>query len=339
MSSLSVHDTSAAAADGTPVPSGGPAAARVLPVLDVRSGAGTVADRAAEYAARAHGLTAEHGAVLLRGLGVASPDDVAAVAAALGMERMTERERFAPRRTHAPGVYSGSEWPADEPMCMHHELSYAAEVPSLILFGCLTAPTHGGATNVADSQAVLAALPPGLVARFEREGWLLTRMYHEIGVPWQEAFGTGDRAEVDAYCAAAGLEHEWLPDDRLRTRQRRAAVLPHPRTGAPVWFNQAAFLNERTMDAAVREYLVDVYGPDGLPFTTAFGDGTPLTTDDVETINAAYRDATIGDTWRDGDVLLVDNLRMAHSREPFQGDRDVVVIFGNPVRLAGHVLS
>ncbi|MFI9323553.1 TauD/TfdA family dioxygenase [Kitasatospora aureofaciens] len=278
------------------------------------------------------------GAVLLRGLDVRSAADLADVAAALGIEPMVERERFAPRTELGRGVYSSSEWPADEPMCMHHELSYAEKVPGLLLFGCLVAPAGGGRTEVADSQRVLEALPSELVDRFRREGWLLTRSYHEVGVPWTEAFGTEDRAQVDAYCAAAGLEHEWLPGGRLRTRQRRAAVLRHPGTGRPVWFNQVAFLNERTLDPAIREYLVEVYGPSGLPFNTAYGEGGELSDDTVETINAAYRDASAGLPWQAGDVLLVDNLRMAHSRDPFRGEREVVVLLGNPVRLEGHVL-
>jgi alpha-ketoglutarate-dependent taurine dioxygenase len=65
---------------------------------------------------------------------------------------------------------------------MHHELSYALEVPGLMLFACLAAPIGGGATGIADAPTVLNALPPELVARFEREGWLLTRSHAEIAV-------------------------------------------------------------------------------------------------------------------------------------------------------------
>ncbi|MFD8000882.1 TauD/TfdA family dioxygenase [Streptomyces mirabilis] len=310
-----------------------------LHVLTAATGPGGASGWAAEHRDEVRALVAEHGAVLLRGLGVGSAAQVAAVADGLGIERMTERERFAPRGTHTDGVYSASEWPADEPMCMHHELSYAAEIPSLLLFACLTAPTGGGKTEVADGQEVLKALPAELVERFTREGWLLTRMYHEVGVPWSDAFQTDDRAEVDAYCAAAGLEHEWLPGDRLRTRQRRAAVVRHPRTGAQVWFNQVAFLNERTMDPVIRDYLVDVYGPDGLPFNTAYGDGSAISDETVQTINEVYLKAAVGEPWQDGDVLLVDNLRMAHSRAPYQGRREIVAILGDPVGLPDHLPS
>jgi alpha-ketoglutarate-dependent taurine dioxygenase len=218
---------------------------------------------------------------------------------------------------------------------MHHELSYALEFPGLLLFACLTAPAEGGATAVADAPTVLEALPEDLVARFERDGWLLLRTYNdEIGAPWSEAFGTADRGEVEAYCRANGIEAEWLPDGGLRTRQRRSAVVRHPVSGRRCWFNQVAFLNEWTLAPEVREYLVDVYGPDGLPFTTAFGDGQPIGEDVVALLNATYEQHTAREPWQDGDLLLVDNVRTAHSREAYSGPREVLVALADPVHLA-----
>ncbi len=83
---------------------------------------------------------------------------------------MTEREPFAPRPSYADGVYSSTPWPPTQPMCMHHELSYALEFPGLMLFACLTPPTRGGATAVADSATVLEALPPSLVSASSAKG-------------------------------------------------------------------------------------------------------------------------------------------------------------------------
>jgi alpha-ketoglutarate-dependent taurine dioxygenase len=306
-----------------------------LPILHASHGPAWAAEHRAEVLARVH----EFGAAMLRGLGVASAAEVAAVAAALGIEPMPEREGFAPRSSYAEAVYSSSHWPSDELMCMHNERSYAAEVPGYVVFGCLTAPATGGRTAVADSHRVLRGLPPELVAPFEAGGWVLTRMYHEIGVPWTYAFGTRDPAEVDAYCAAAGLAAEWLPDGRLRTRQRRAAVVSHPRTGVLGWFNQIAFLNEMTLDPVIREYLVDLYGPTGLPFNTAYADGSPVTAETVDKINEVYDAVAVGEPWQAGDVMVVDNIRMAHNREPYSGAREIVVVFGDSVRLAGHVLA
>jgi alpha-ketoglutarate-dependent taurine dioxygenase len=280
-------------------------------------------------------LLAEHGSVLVRGLGLDDPAETAAVFGHLASGLMTEREAFAARQTYSDGVYSSSKWPSNQPMCMHHELSYALEFPALMLFACLTAPAAGGATAVADAPAVLGALPAELTARFEREGWLLTRNYNdEIGASVADAFGTEDRAAVESYCRANAIEFEWQPDGGLRTRQRRRAVLHHPLTGQRCWFNQIAFLNERTIEPEVREYLVDVFGADGLPFNTRFGDGDPIGEDVVELLNGVYEDHTEREPWQAGDLMLVDNVRTAHSREPFEGPREVLVAMADPVRAA-----
>jgi alpha-ketoglutarate-dependent taurine dioxygenase len=289
---------------------------------------------AAENRDALRSVVAEHGAVLVRGLGLRDAAEVGAVFQRLANGLMTEREPFAPRQAYSDGVYSSTKWPSNQPMCMHHELSYTLEFPGMMLFACLTAATDGGATAVADSPTVLGALPAELVERFEREGWMLTRSYNdEIGASFAEAFGTGDRGAVEGYCRANAIEFEWQPDGELRTRQRRSAVVRHPVTGRRCWFNQVAFLNEWTMAPEVREYLVEVYGADGLPFNTRFGNGDPIGEDVVELLNSVYDANTVRERWQAGDLMLVDNVRTAHSREPFEGQREVLVGMADAVRM------
>jgi alpha-ketoglutarate-dependent taurine dioxygenase len=295
--------------------------------------AGDAARWAAEHRAALRGAVTEHGALLVRGLGLSDVAATEAVFRRLG-SLMTEREAFAPRRRYAEGVYSASKWPPNQAMCLHHELSYALEVPGLMLFACLVAPAGGGATPVADAPTVLDALPAELVERFERVGWLLIRTYNEdIGASLADAFGTDDRGAVERYCRTHAIEFEWLPNGALRTRQRRGAVVRHPLTGRRCWFNQIAFLNEWTIAPEVREYLVEVYGEDGLPFNTRFGNGDPIGADVVELINAVYEANTVRERWQAGDLLLVDNVRTAHGREPFEGPREVVVALADGVRV------
>lgn len=279
-------------------------------------------------------VLAQYGTVLVRGLGLHHPAQVAAVFRLIGGDLFQEREAFAARTPHPGGLYSSTTWPANQPMCMHHELSYAAEFPGLMMFACLTAPTSGGATGVADAAAVLEALPRGLVERFEREGWVLARNYNEdIGASVADAFGTDDPRAVEAYCRANAIEFAWQPDGGLRTWQRRAAVVTHPRTGRRCWFNQIAFLNEWTMDREVRDFLVETYGPQGLPFTTLFGNGEPVGPGIVDLVADVYTAHTRQEAWRPGDLLLVDNVRCAHSRDAFEGRREILVGMAEPVRL------
>ena len=276
----------------------------------------------------------ELGAVLVRGLDLRDATSIAQVFRQLG-DPMIEREGFVPRRNYGAGVYAASDGPPNQPMCMHHELSYALEFPSLMMFACLVAPTGGGATAVADSPTVLQALPTSLVERFEQQGWFLIRNYNEeIGVSVADAFGTDDGRRVESYCRANGIEFEWQPDGTLRTRQRRRAVMAHPLTGQRCWFNQVAYFNEWTIDPEVREFLVAGYGQDGLPFNTRFGNGEPIEPWVVNVINEVYEASSAREPWQVGDLMLVDNIRTAHAREPFEGPREIVVAMADAVRAA-----
>jgi hypothetical protein len=289
----------------------------------------------ARYRDSLRAIVLDHGSVLVRGLGVRDATEAGATFRSLTNDLMTDEEAFAARQAHPDGVYSSSTWPANQPMCMHHEQSYRIEFPGLMLFACLAAPDTGGATGVADATTMLESLPAELRERFARDGWLLTRNYNEeIGGSFADVFGTEDRGVVEAYCRANAIEFEWQPDGALRTRQRRSAVVHHPVTGKRCWFNQIAFLNEWTMSPEVHEYLVDVYGADGLPFNTSFGNGDPIGADVVELLNQLYEANTAREPWQAGDLMIVDNIRAAHSREPFEGPREVVVGMADAVRLA-----
>ena len=277
----------------------------------------------------------EHGAVLVRGLSLTDRAYVAALFDYLSTDLVSDREAFAARPIHAEGIYSSTKWPAHQQMCMHHELSYTLEFPGLMFFACLTPPTSGGATALADATAVLRALPTDLVDRFTREGWLLTRTYNEeIGASVADVFGTDNREAVENYCRANYIEFQWQPDGGLRTRQRRHAVIRHPKTSELCWFNQIAFLSEWTMEPEVHEFLVELYGPDGLPFNTRFGNGDPIGQDVVQLLNDVYDAHTVRDPWQAGDLLLVDNIRTAHSREAYDGPRDVLVAMADAVKLS-----
>ena len=117
------------------------------PMLLVRA-TGDAASWAAEHRNALRALVAEQGALLVRGLGLRDQAEIEAVFRQLG-SLMTETEAFAPRQRYAQGVYSSSKWPPNQPMCMHHELSYTLEPPGLMLFACLIANSMSpGGSNV-----------------------------------------------------------------------------------------------------------------------------------------------------------------------------------------------
>ena len=277
----------------------------------------------------------QFGAVFIRGLPVARVEDFAQVRDALIAAPTPYREKATPRSTLGAGVFSSTDLPASQAIEPHNENSYTLTFPGLLLFGCLVAPAEGGATPVTDCRQVLAALPAQLEKRMRATGWLLTRNYCDyISTDWKTAFASDDQAVVERYCAEHLIAYQWQPDGNLRTGQLRPGIITHPSTGDEVWFNHLAFWNEWALDEELRQALIDELGDGGLPFGTALGDGEPLTRDELRDIQDAYRGATVRETWQQGDLLIVDNILAAHGRDPFRGDRKIVVAMGNPVDLA-----
>lgn len=287
------------------------------------------------HRAALRGVLDTHGAVVLTGLPVRSPGDFAQVRDCLITQRASYREKATPRSNFGDDVYSSTDFPAAQSIRPHNENSYTLTFPTLLMFCCLTAPDEGGATPVTDVRQVLRDIPAALSGEFRGRGWALVRNYaEEFGLPWTTAFGTEDRAEVDAYCAANLIANEWMDDGTLRTTQRRSAVITDPRTGDEVWFNHLVFWSEWSLLPMMREVMVSEFGSDGLPFSTMFGDGEPVSEPDIKTIDEAYRAATVRRSWAPGDVMLVDNFLTAHGREAFAGERRVLVAMGEPADLA-----
>lgn len=277
-------------------------------------------------------LLAARGAVVVTDLPADTADRLALVRQALGSQPATCAEPFAGCRSLGEGVHTAPDWDADREMCLHHEQSQALRFPSLLIMAARQPATSGGATLLGDTRQVLMELPAELVARFRARGWRLTRNYRpHLGMSWTEVFRTRDPARVEETCAATGMECSWQNDGTLHTVQRRSAVVRHPVSDDECWFNQIGFFSQWSVPEEQRSVLLNVFGPDGMPFNTGYGDGDPLTEDEFRAILLAYDRVAVRVDLRPGEVLLVDNLAMAHGRDPYTGVRDHVVALADPM--------
>jgi hypothetical protein len=75
----------------------------------------------------------------------------------------------------------------------------------------------------------------------------------------------------------------------------------------------------------VRAVLLAEYDEADLPFNTYYGDGSPIEPAVLEEVREAYRQESRRFDWRQKDILLIDNMLTSHSREPFKGERKIVV--------------
>lgn len=267
------------------------------------------------------------GSLLVQGLPISSAQEFRRVATGILGKLSPYQERSSPRRELDDGIYTSTDYPPGEQIFLHNENSYRLTWPSRLAFCCLTPSQTGGETPTADLRLVREAIPLEILDEFRRRGWMLIRNYREeLGLSWQEVFGTQDRAAVDKYCQLNNLVAEWLPGGNLRTRTvGRQVCHVHPTLGIEVWFNHATFWHISTLPSRTKEALISMYAPDELPASTYYGDGSPIPDDVVARLREAYTSARRQHTWSQGDVLLVDNMLAAHGRNAFQGDRRIAV--------------
>ncbi|GAA3154214.1 non-ribosomal peptide synthetase [Streptomyces echinatus] len=272
-----------------------------------------------------------HGALLFRGFGITHPDALERFASVFVDDLFGENGEH-PRAALGGKVYTPVFFPPEEKLLWHNENSFNDEGPTRIWFCCARPAESGGETPVVDSRAVHRRLDPALREEFTAKGVMYVRTYGTgLGLDWRSVFRTGDRAEAEARCARQGLRYEWH-GDRLRTTAVRPAVLRHPRTGEWSWFNQAQHWHTACLSANVRESLLATMSPEELPRTCRFGDGTPIPDEAMHEILRVYRELEISFPWERGDVMLLDNILTAHARNPFRGERELLVAMGGMVR-------
>ncbi len=92
-----------------------------------------------------------------------------------------------------------------------------------------------------------------------------------------------------------------------------------------VWFKHAAFFHVTALEPAVRETLLAEFAEDELPYQTYYGDGDPIEPAVVAQIQKAYRSEQVVFPWQAGDLLMMDNMSVAHGREAYAGEREVLV--------------
>jgi alpha-ketoglutarate-dependent taurine dioxygenase len=274
----------------------------------------------------------EHGSILFRGWDVGTLDEFRGFVTTTGGNPEKYTYRSTPRTEVGNGIYTSTEYPADKFIPMHNEHSYSRSWPLKLFFYCELPAAEGGMTPIADSARVYDAIPARIRDQFAQKRVMYVRNYGEgVDLPWQEVFNTDDRAVVEEFCRAEGIECEWKGGDRLRTKQICQAVAKHPTTGKMLWFNQAHLFHVSSLDAEVAEALLEAFGEDGVPRNTFYGDGTPIEPEALAAIRGAFDTVEVAFPWEKDDVLMIDNMAVAHARTPYRGDRKIRVGMTQPV--------
>ena len=273
----------------------------------------------------------QHGAILFRGFSVDSVPEFEKFASAICPELFGEYGDL-PREELGGKVYGSTPYPADETILFHNESSHMHRWPMLIWFYCVKAAAVGGESPIIDSRKIYQLMEPAIRERFEQKGLTYVRNFTDgLDVSWQHFFHTNDRSAVEDYCRRAEIDFEWTSGNSLRTRQICPAVVRHPQTGEKVFFNQVQLHHISCLAPAVRESLLSMMKEEDLPRNVYYGDGSPIEDSVMEYLSDLYGKLAVSFAWREHDVLMLNNMLVAHSRNSFVGERKIVVALGNLV--------
>ncbi|WBC01099.1 TauD/TfdA family dioxygenase [Micromonospora sp. WMMA1976] len=271
-----------------------------------------------EQARAIRDAVADRGALLLRGRPPAGPTGAATTADQLfpGETVMDTGEH--PEVEDREALYRPVPFAPEQTLLWHHENSFNAVFPHVLMFVCQIPASSGGGTTIVDSRLVYQDMPATDTAALAAHGVRYTRLSApHAGRTWQQLYGTDDPAVARSRAAEAD-ETLSIDGDRATIVAERPAFLPSAH--GLVWFNQLLHWHP----AALPEDLSRLVRTGVVPTfrNCQYGNGDDIDDEVVRRLLDAYRDREFVVDWQAGDILLVDNTVFAHGRRPFRGPRE-----------------
>lgn len=291
-------------------------------------------------------LLIKKGSVILTGFDPMTVDELSESIDTLGGQEVFYRGGLGPRTKVGKAVYTASDISKIFPIKMHQEMSYQDAFPDNIVFYCNKPAEVRGETTLANIRKITADIPVETRKLFSDKGVRYVSVFHDkrhtfreklkeiiplyLHLNWQDAFGSDNKQEVEEECARRKLVVHWRENGDLETTAILPAFRFHPVTNEEVWFNSVISLHFNPR-ALVSDYGNLIYyfrklmyrNKRDLPNQIYFGDGSPITYEQLLPIYTSYDKNTYHHLWKEGDLMLIDNRLVAHGRNSFRGTRKV----------------
>ncbi|CRG83305.1 hypothetical protein PISL3812_00656 [Talaromyces islandicus] len=289
-----------------------------------------------------HRLIKHHGgAILIRGLSLSTPDDYSKVAHAFGFRPHVEIGRPPLRTVLAPNVKTANEGPPELPIWPHNEYGWSTINPGWLTFSALKIPDEGGSTPITSSIYLayrLSKEAPSFFSDLRIKGAKYTYRYtvkplvSNTGTSIRGAYGQHVTDDDDEVTARRKIEaevrrhselFEWHDDGSLSVTHIVPAIRLHTPTGATIFFGNltSAWGRSRHHGATRPPFRGDdgSYHP-----PPQFGDGTVMNVEDLDLLLDIAEKGAVNINWEQGDLVLLDNYAVQHSRKPWKGTRQVL---------------
>ena len=79
----------------------------------------------------------------------------------------------------------------------------------------------------------------------------------------------------------------------------------------------------------MRDSLLSIFKREDLPRHVYYGDGSEIEDSVMDHVGEIYEKNAVRFTWREGDMVTLDNMLTAHARDSYVGPRKIVVALGD----------
>ena len=267
----------------------------------------------------------QHGAILFRDFPIDGPEGFESALDAAEFVNMPYVGGAAPREEVTQGrILTANESPPSEPIPFHHEMAQVPSPPAYIFFYCEIPSETGGQTAIVHSNRVYERFRdacPDFADKIEELGVRYIRVMPDtddasspIGRSWRSTFLTDNRSEAEEKMRQAGTTWKWLEDGNLYTETATLpAIRTEPRSGQKTFFNSvvAAYTGWTDVRNTPEKAVV-------------CGDGSAVDGPGLLATAQAMNEECVAFKWQKGDMLLIDNSLVLHSRRPYTGRRRIL---------------
>ncbi|KAJ0569764.1 putative TauD/TfdA-like domain, taurine dioxygenase TauD-like superfamily [Helianthus annuus] len=259
-------------------------------------------------------LLKKSGAILFRGFPVSSPSDFNNVVEAFGFPEALYVGGRAPRTKVVGRIYTANESPMDKRIPFHHEMNYVPDFPSKLFFFCEEEPGEGGETPIVLSNVIYEKMKekqPEFVGKLEKHGVKYTTVAGDEDHPsaiagrgWKSTYMTHDKKVAEERAAKLGTKLEWMGNVVKMIIGPMPAIKYDEERRIKTWFNNLTGPvngDDKVFDQAT---CVDL------------GNGELVPNDAMEDCVRFLEEECVVIPWKKGDIMLVDNLKVLHSRQP-----------------------
>ncbi|KAI3521497.1 hypothetical protein L1887_10967 [Cichorium endivia] len=272
-----------------------------------------------ENAIRAHkrwleSLLLKSGVILFRGFPVASPSQFNDLVEAFGFPEAFYVGGRATRTKVVGRIYTANESPPDKQIPFHHEMAYVPDFPTKLFFFCDEEPGSGGETPIVLSHVIYEKMKerhPKFVAQLEEHGLTSTKIMNDEDHPssingrgWKSAYMTNHKNVAEERAAKMGSKLEWMENAVKCKTGPVTAIRFEKESQRKTWFNNLAIGYDANGKIHDGETFVEL------------GNGEPVSDPAMEDCLRIMEEECVAIPWKKGDVMLVNNLMVLHSRRP-----------------------